>query len=77
MKNNWIKIVLKITAVSLILALIIMAVPENSFLIKQTPIENQQQLGTEILTAFKNKYVTVDTVFIATGRNYFVECYGY
>ncbi|MDQ6531022.1 hypothetical protein [Flavobacterium sp. LHD-85] len=74
MKNKWIKIVLKITAVFLILVLIIMVIPENSFLFKQRPIENQQQLGTEILTAFKNKYVTVDTVFIATGRNYFVEC---
>jgi len=74
MKNKWIKIVLKIIAISLILVLIVMVIPENSFLFKQTPIENQQQLGTEILTAFKNKYVTVDTVFIAAGRNYFVEC---
>jgi len=74
MKNRYIKIAFKSICVLLVLAIIILAFPENSSLFKQKPVENQQQLGNEIIATFRSKYTSSDTIFIVTERFYNLDC---
>ncbi|TPG41561.1 hypothetical protein [Flavobacterium pectinovorum] len=49
-------------------------IPSNSFLFKEKLIENQQQLGDEIIATFENKYASSDTIFLVTERFHNIDC---
>ncbi|TDO77818.1 hypothetical protein EV143_10350 [Flavobacterium chryseum] len=73
-KSTFRRIATAITFLSFLILMILLITPNNSFLFEQKPIENQQDLGNQILVAFKNKFISSDTIFLAKRRTYNIDC---
>lgn len=74
MKNKFIRVVLGMLFLFFILSIVLLVVPNNFFIFKEKLIENQQQLGDEIIATFKDKYKYSDTTFLATERYHNIDC---
>lgn len=73
-KSAFRRIATVITFLLFLILIVLSITPDNSFLFKQKPIENQQELGSQILIAFKNRFILDDTIFLAKRRTYNIEC---
>lgn len=73
-KSTFRRIAIVITFLLFLILIVLLITPSNSFLFKQKPIENQQELGNQILIAFKNRFISDDTIFLAKRRTYNIEC---
>lgn len=73
-KGKFTRIAIGITFLLFLLFIVLLITPSNSFLFEQKPIENQQQLGNEILAIFKNRFMSSDTIFLAKRRTYNIDC---
>lgn len=74
MKNKFIRVVLGMLFLFFILSIVLLVVPNNFFIFKEKLIENQQQLGDEIIATFKDKYTSSDQIFLATERYHNIDC---
>lgn len=73
-KSKFIKITIAITFSLIFSLIVLLIIPSNSFIFAQKPIENQQELGNEILKVFKNEFSSNDTIFLVKRRTFNLDC---